>query len=76
MNATKNDNLVFIVVDINDNKFLMGDVLLAAVYAGSPDGGGTGKTTASRAGMSAEFTYKTENIYLYEGNIPLTEATV
>ena len=76
MNAAKNENLVFIVVASNDNKFLMGDALRPAVYAGSPDGGGTGKTTASRAGRSAEFTYKTANIYLYEGNIPLTEATV
>ena len=75
MNAAKNENLVFIVIDSNENVFLMGDEMRPAVYAGSPDGGGTGKTTASRAGMSAEFTYKTANILVYEGNIPLTEAS-
>lgn len=75
MNAAKNENLVFIVKDSNNNVFLMGDELRPAVYAGSPDGGGTGKTTAARAGMSAEFTYKTSNIFVYTGNIPLTEAS-
>lgn len=75
MNAAKNENLVFIVVDSNGNKFLMGDANRPAVYAGSPDGAGTGKTTAARAGMSAEFTYKTANILAYTGNIPLTAAS-
>jgi hypothetical protein len=46
-----------------------------AVYQGAPDGGGTGRETAARKGMSAEFTYKTGNVYVYDGTVPLTEAT-
>ena len=76
INAAHNENLVFIVEDSNGNMFLMGDENRPAIYAGSPDGAGTGKTTAARAGMSAEFTYKTANILAYTGNIPLTAASV
>ena len=53
----------------------MGDAMRAAIYQGSPDGNGTGKTTADRKGMSAEFTYKTSNVYIYTGTVPLTIAT-
>ncbi|MPL77636.1 hypothetical protein SDC9_23493 [bioreactor metagenome] len=74
MNAAKNDNLVFIVPDNNGNMYLMGDSLRPATYSGSPDGVGTSKETAGRRGASMEFTYKTSNIYLYEGSIPLTIA--
>jgi hypothetical protein len=52
----------------------MGDSLRPAVYAGAPDGFGTGKETAARKGISMEFTYKTANLYVYPGAIPLTEA--
>ena len=76
INVAKNENLVFIVVDSNGNKYLMGDALRPAVYAGSPDGAGTGKTTAARAGLSAEFTFKTSNLMTYTGSIPLTPASV
>ena len=74
INAAKNDNLVFVVQDSDGQKYLMGDKLRPAVYAGSPDGFGTGKETAARKGISMEFTYKTPNLYIYPGNIPLTEA--
>jgi len=75
MNAAKNDNLFFIVTDAEGQMYLMGDAMRPAVYQGAPDGGGTGRETAARKGMSAEFTYKTGNVYVYEGTVPLTEAT-
>lgn len=75
MNAVKNDNLVFIVVDAEGQKYLMGDSLRPATYKGAPNGNGTGKTTADRKGMSSEFVYKTANNYVYGGSVPLTEAT-
>ncbi len=75
MNAAKNENLVFIVPDNNDNMYLMGDSLRPAVFSGSPDGAGTAKETAGRRGISMEFTYKTANVYLYSGSVPLTIAT-
>ena len=75
MNGSKNENLVFIVPDNNGNMYIMGDEMRPAVYTGAPDGAGTGKETAGRRGVSMEFTYKTSNIYLYEGSIPLTIAT-
>jgi hypothetical protein len=75
MRAAKNENLVFIVVDSDGQKYVMGDALRPAVLAGSPDGAGTGKATAARKGISMEFTYKTNNQFVYKGNIPLTEAS-
>lgn len=75
MNAAKNDNLFFIVTDAEGQMYLMGDEMRPAVYQGAPYGGGTGRETAARKGMSAEFTYKTGNVYVYEGTVPLTEAT-
>ena len=74
MDAAKNANLVFIVVDSDGQKYLMGDELRSAVYAGAPDGAGTGKDAAARKGVSMEFTYKTSNVHIYTGNVPLTEA--
>jgi hypothetical protein len=75
INAAKNDNLVFIVQDAEGQRYLMGDPMRAAVYVGAPDASGTGKATADRKGMSAEFVYKTPNAYVYTGSVPLTEAT-
>lgn len=75
INAAKNSNLTFIVVDNNQNQFLMGDELRPATFEGSPDGSGTGLETSARPGVSMEFTYKTANLYQYGGSIPLTEAT-
>jgi hypothetical protein len=74
VNAIKNDNLFFVVTDAEGQMYLMGDSLRPAVFIGAPDGGGTGRETAARKGMSMEFTYKTPNVYVYEGSVPLTEA--
>jgi hypothetical protein len=70
MNAAKNENLVFIVEDNNGQFYLMGDESRPATFEASPDGAGTGKETNARRGISMEFTYKTSNNYVYEGNIP------
>lgn len=75
INAAKNENLVFVVIDSDGQKYVMGDALRPAVFAGGKDGAGTGATTAARKGVSLEFTYKTANAYVYAGNIPLTEAS-
>lgn len=75
INAAKNENLVFIVVDSDGQMYLMGDRLRPAVFASAPDGIGTGKETAARKGVSLEFTYKTASAFVYAGNVPLTEAS-
>jgi hypothetical protein len=75
INASKNENLVFIVPDNNGAKFIMGDALRPATFEGPGDGQGTGKETAARRGIGMEFTYKTANVYQYKGNVPLTEAS-
>jgi hypothetical protein len=75
LNATKNDNMVFIVPDNNGATFLLGDALRPATMEASPDGIGTSKETAGRRGVSMEFTYKTSNIYQYKGTIPLSPAS-
>ena len=74
MNAIKNDNMFFIPTDAEGQQYLMGDEMRPAIYQGSPDGSGTGKETAARKGMSCEFTYKTNSVYAYEGDVPLTPA--
>jgi hypothetical protein len=74
INWAKNENLVFIVPDNDGQYYLMGDSQRPATYEGAPDGSGTGKETAARKGISMEFTYKTANVYVYEGDIPLTPA--
>lgn len=74
MNAAKNENLVFIVKKSDEQTHIMGNSLRPTVYVGAPDGFGTGKETAARKGISIEFTYKTDNVYVYTGTIQLTEA--
>lgn len=74
-NATKNENMVFVVPDNNGQYFVMGDALRPATLESDGDGAGTGKETASRRGVGMEFTYKTSNICAYTGTIPLTPAT-
>lgn len=74
INATKNENMVFVVPDNNGQLFLMGDALRPATLESGGDGMGTGKTTADRRGIGMEFTYKTSNVYAYKGSIPLTPA--
>ena len=76
MNATKNENLVFVVPDNNGNSYVMGDALRPATYEGPGDGAGTGKATADARGIGMEFTYKTSNVFVYDGNVPLTEASL
>ncbi len=72
MNASKNENLVFVVTDGEGQQYMLGDALRPAVFQGSPDGGGTGKETAARKGLSFEFTYKTANLFIFKGTVPLT----
>jgi len=74
INMAKNENLAFAVPDNNGNQFLMGDALRPATYEGAPDGTGTGKETSARPGVSMEFTFKTKNLYHYDGAVPLTPA--
>lgn len=74
MSAIKNENLVFIVQDNDDQYYLMGDAVRPAIFNGAPDSAGTSRETAGRRGMSMEFIYKTANVHVYDGSIPLTEA--
>jgi hypothetical protein len=74
MNLSKNESLVFIVVDSSGQKYLMGDELRPAINVGGKDGATTGKETSSRRGMTFAFSYKCANVLLYKGNIPLTPA--
>jgi len=74
INAIKNENLFFIVPDAEGQYYIMGDELRPAVFSGSPEGNGTGKATSDRKGMSCEFIYKTNGVYIYTGNVPLTDA--
>lgn len=75
LNKVKNDNMVFIVPDNNGAYFLMGDATRPATFVSGAEGVGTGKETAGRRGVGMEFVYKTSNLYQYEGDIPLTEAS-
>lgn len=76
MNAAKNESLVFVVMDSDGQKYIMGDAMRPAIYAGAPDGAGTGKETTTRKGISMEFTYKTANMHVYTGGIPSTEEVI
>lgn len=75
INATKNENLVFIVPDNNGQYFILGDALRPATLEGPDTGAGTSKETAGRRGIGMEFTYKTSNVYEYTGVTPLTQAS-
>jgi hypothetical protein len=74
-NATKNENMVFIVPDNNGQMFLLGDAIRPATLESDAEGAGTGKETAARRGVGMEFTYKTSNILAYTGTVPLTIAS-
>jgi hypothetical protein len=74
MNATINEDLVFIAPDNNGRYFYLGSELRPATFMGSPDEKGTGKETASRRGQSSEFVFKTKGLYEYVGTVPLTIA--
>lgn len=74
LNYAKNENLVIIARDNDEQLYLLGDEVRPAIFTGSPDGAGTGKETAGRRGVSMEFSFKTANMYVYTGSVPLTPA--
>ena len=69
MNIAKNENLVFLVPDCNDNYFLMGDILRGATLD-SIENMTTGQKTEERPGAGMVFVYKTANVYRYVGKFP------
>ncbi|MFA5817495.1 MAG: hypothetical protein WC865_17975 [Bacteroidales bacterium] len=73
MNATKNEDLVFIAMDSAGQNYLLGCEIRSAKFSAS-DGSGTGSTTDGRRGFGMTFAFRAANIYVYTGNIPLTEA--
>lgn len=73
MNATKNEDLVMIAQDSAGQNYLMGCAIRSAKFSAS-DGSGTGSTTDGRRGLGMTFAYRSANLYVYSGNIPLTEA--
>ena len=72
-NATKNEDLVMIAQDSADQNYLMGCAIRSAKFSAS-DGSDTGSTTDRRRGLGMTFAYRAANLYVYSGNIPLTEA--
>jgi len=73
MNATKNEDLVFIAMDSAGQNYLLGCEIRSAKFSAS-DGSGTGSTTDGRRGFGMTFAFRAANIYVYTGNILLTEA--
>ncbi|WP_455968502.1 hypothetical protein [Butyricimonas virosa] len=69
VNIAKNENLVFLVPDCNDNYFLMGDILRGATLD-SIENMTTGQKTEERPGAGMVFVYKTANVYRYVGKFP------
>jgi hypothetical protein len=65
---------VIIARDNDDQLYFLGDETRPAIFTGSPDGAGTGKETAARRGVSMEFSFKSANVYIYAGAVPLTPA--
>lgn len=76
LNSVKNENMVFIAEDNDGQKYLMGDSSRPATLETSPDGIGTSMESAGKRATSLEFSYKCKNVYVYEGDIPLTIASV
>ncbi|MCX6224386.1 MAG: hypothetical protein NTV01_06480 [Bacteroidia bacterium] len=73
MNATKNEDLIMIAQDSAGQNYLMGCAIRSAKFSAS-DGSGTGSTTDGRREFGMTFAFRAANIYVYTGNIPLTEA--
>jgi hypothetical protein len=73
MNATKNEDLVMIALDSAAQNFLKGCAMRSAKFSAS-DGSGIGSTTDGRRGLGMTFAYRSAKLYVYSGNIPLTEA--
>lgn len=72
--ATKNEDLVAVPVDSEGQKYLVGSEL-RPVKRQASDGAGTGKETKSRKGVALTFVWKTNALRVYDGSIPLTNAT-
>lgn len=70
INLVKNESLVFLVPDNNENFFLLGDERRAATLD-SIDGMTTGQKTEERPGAGLVFTYKAANNYRYVGALPV-----
>ena len=73
MNATKNEDLIFVAEDNQHQKYLLGCDLRSAKYSAG-EGSGTGSTTDGRRGLGMTFSYRTHSLYEYSGSIPLTPA--
>ena len=74
VNIAKNESLVFLVPDCNDNYFLMGDTLRGATLD-SIENMTTGQTPEERPGAGMVFAYKTANVYRYVGKFPASTPT-
>jgi hypothetical protein len=73
LNLVKNESLVLVAVDSQGRYFILGDALRAATFETMGEGG-TGKETAARAGLGFEFSFKTNNVFVYPGTVPVTAA--
>jgi hypothetical protein len=74
MNATKNEDLVLIAMDSQNQMYLLGSDIRSAKFQGG-DGSGTGSTTDGRRGLGMQFAFRNHSLYTYTGSVPLT-ATV
>lgn len=74
LNVTKNEDMVFIVVDNEGQQYIFGDEHRPATFSSNPDGAGTGKDGGGKRGISFEYKYRVKSLYVYEGSIPLTPA--
>jgi len=74
MNATKNEDLVLIAEDSENQKYLLGCEIRSAKFSGG-DGSGTGSTTDGRRGLGMQFAYRAHSLYTYTGSVPLTPST-
>lgn len=72
--ATKNEDLVAVPVDGEGQKYLVGSEL-RPVKRQAADGSGTGKESKSRKGVALSLVWKTNSLRVYEGSVPLTQAT-
>jgi hypothetical protein len=73
INATKNEDMIFIAPDNVGQYYLLGHELRSAKFTGG-DGSGTGSTAEGRRGIAMQFTFHSANLYTYTGAILLTPA--
>jgi hypothetical protein len=74
LNATKNENLVLVVEDCEGQRYLIGSEKIACKRIAG-DGSGTGAARADRKGANLKFRWPTNNVYVYDGNLPITVAS-